>query len=266
MYFIILFCLVQGFTEFLPISSQGHLILFNNFFPFPYIYEINILHANVLVHFGSLLAVIFYYRKLCFNLLKSIKLIYRPDIERNAFILNNLIISSIPVSIIGLFFSKYFDYTSDSIFLIIGILSIVFGIFLLIVDNYCLRIKNLDHMNFGVALIIGITQCLALVPGVSRSGSVISFMRFLGFQRKFCVFYSNLLSIPVIFGAIILISMTQPISLNLFSSFSSYILIFSSFLFSIFFIHFLVSWVENSSLLIFVIYRILFGVALLIFF
>ena len=75
------------------------------------------------------------------------------------------------------------------------------GFLIYFIDKYCLRIKNIDNLGYKLSLLIGLFQCVALIPGVSRSGSIITCMRFLGFRREFAVKYSNLLSIPTIIGA-----------------------------------------------------------------
>ena len=217
--------------------------------------------ATILSHFGSLFAVIIYYHKTLKGFLFSIKLIDRPDIDKNSFLMINIIISSIPIFVIGYLVAKLIDYNGEIILIIIGSTSIIFGIVLFLVDNFCLRIKNINSLNFLTSLLIGLFQCLALVPGVSRSGSVIAAMRFFGFQRKFAVKYSNLLSIPVIMGATgyLFINAFEENSLNLIISFQSFLIFFLSFIFSFLFIFVLVSWVKKFSLSIFVIYRFIFG-------
>ena len=100
-----------------------------------------------------------------------------------------------------IFFSKYFNYDDKSLFLIIGITSIFFGFILFVFDRFCLTVKGSEEMTFLTSLCVGIFQCLALIPGVSRSGSIIIFLRFCGYNRNFAVFFSNLLSIPVILAA-----------------------------------------------------------------
>ncbi len=257
---IFFFCFIQGFTEFLPISSQGHLILFNNYYSINSA-EISIDQATILAHFGSLFAVIIYYFKTLKGFLFSIKLIDRPDIDRNSFLMVNLIISSVPIFFIGYVVAKLINYNEEKIIVIIGVTSILFGIILFIVDKFCLRIKNLNSLTYFTSFLIGFFQCFALVPGVSRSGSVITAMRFFGFQRKFSVKYSNLLSIPVIIGATgyLFTKAVAESSLDLIISFPSFVIFFLSFIFSIFFIFVFVSWVRKFSLSIFVVYRLIFG-------
>ncbi len=263
---LLFFCLIQGFTEFLPISSQGHLIIFNSVHPIDYYSGVTIHQATIIAHFGSLLAIITYYRRTLINLLFSIKMIDRPDIDKNSFILVNLIISTIPIIAAGYAISKYLDYSGDKILLTIAISSIVFGVILFLVDKFCLRIKNQNSLNYLMSFFIGIFQCAALIPGVSRSGAVLTVMRFFGFQRQFSVEYSNLLSIPVIIGATVFMISNVSLnnSLDVLINFYSLIIFFLSFIFSLFFIFFLVMWVRRFSLFIFVIYRVIFGLWILL--
>ena len=257
---IFFFCFIQGFTEFLPISSQGHLILFNNYYSINST-GISIDQATILAHFGSLFAVIIYYYKTLKGFLYSLKLLDRPDIDKNSFLMINLTISSIPIFIIGYILAKLINYDGEIILVIIGATSIFFGIILFLVDNFCLRIKNINSLDYFTSFLIGTFQSFALIPGVSRSGSVIIAMRFLGFQRKFAVKYSNLLSIPVIIGATgyLFINAFEEQSLSLIISFPSFLIFFLSFIFSFLFIFIFVSWVKKFSLSIFVVYRFVFG-------
>ena len=125
---IFLFALIQGFTEFLPVSSQGHLIVFNSFFNINIIANISVLEANVIAHAGSLVAVCLYYWKQLLLLLISFKHIVRPDIDKNSSLVIHLTLATIPILVCGFLFSKFFDYDNKSLFLIIGITSIFFGI------------------------------------------------------------------------------------------------------------------------------------------
>ncbi len=265
MFLIVIFSLIQGFTEFLPISSQGHLILYNHLFDISYLLSLTILEANIIAHSGSLLAILIYYSGTLKSLIFSFRNILRPDIEKHASLLIFMIVSTIPIIISGYYFGKYFDYETEKMLLIIGITSVVFGVILFILDKFCLLVKNFDSMNFNSSLFIGLMQCLALIPGVSRSGAVITAMRANGYNRDFCVFYSNMLSVPVLLGAIIflLTSESNPFYIENIFNIATISIFLLSFFFSIIFIHFLVVWVRRSSLLIFMIYRLIFGIALI---
>jgi len=264
---LFIFCLIQGFTEFLPISSQGHLIIFNSVYPIDNYSGVTIQEATIIAHFGSLLAIIIFYRRIILGLLFSIKMIDRPDIDKNSFILLNLFISTIPIIMAGYAISKILDYNGNQILNIIAISSIFFGVVLFLADKFCLRIKNQNSLNYLMSFFIGIFQCAALIPGVSRSGAVLTIMRFFGFQRQFAVEYSNLLSIPVIIGAMIFMILNSSFesSYDMLINFHTFFIFFLSFLFSIIFIYFLVSWVKRFSLFIFVLYRVGFGLWILLF-
>lgn len=266
MYYIVLFAFIQGFTEFLPISSQGHLILFNFFSNADEKFLIPILEANVLVHFGSICSVILYYRKELFNFLISLKHLPRPDIDSNSRMLINLFFATLPTLLIGFFFSTYFNYYSEKILLLIGITSILFGCILLFLDKFCLMVKGRKELNLKISVLIGLFQSLALIPGVSRSGAVLTIMRFQGFNRNFCIFFSNLLSIPIIISATVFIMYKNNFYIPSLLSIGSLVLILFSFIFSLTFIHFFVIWVRRSSLTIFMVYRIIFGSALIYFY
>ena len=268
MYIILLFALIQGFTEFIPVSSQGHLIVFNSFFNINLIANISVLEANVIAHAGSFVAVCLYYWRQLFLMLISLKYITRPDIDKNSSLIIHLAVATIPILVCGFFFSKFFDYDDKSLLMIIGITSIFFGIILFVFDRFCLTVKGREELNFSTSLIVGIFQCLALIPGASRSGSIIIFLRFFGYNRNFAVFFSNLLSIPVIFAATFyIIYQNQEIFLlTEYLNLYSIGIFFFSLIFSLIFLKFLISWVKNSSFLIFAIYRVIFGSVLIYFF
>ena len=174
---IIVISIVQGITEFIPVSSSSHLIIVSKLFN----YSSSIL-LDVSVHIGSFIAVIIYFRKDLVDFFK----------EKKLFIL--FIIASLPVILIGYILIS-FDLTSDLRTLeIIGWTTILFGIYLPIVDNS--KQKNFfKDFKLNAALKIGIAQCLSLVPGVSRSGIVITACRFLKFSRiesaKISFFYPS---------------------------------------------------------------------------
>ena len=262
---VVLFCFLQGLTEFLPVSSQGHLMIYNDFFSISSNTGLSINDSTIIAHFGSLFAVVIYYRKVLVEFLYSIKLLDRPDIDKNSFLLVNLIVATLPLLIIGYFLSQVLDYNSKTLLLIIGITSIVFGIILFLADSFCLRIKSLNALSYSTSFLIGVFQCLALVPGVSRSGAVITIMRYFGFQRRFAVFYSNLLSIPAITAAtfyLIIISDNSFLD-NSILNFYSLIIFILSFLFSIIFIYFFVTWIRRFSFFAFASYRIIFGLGVI---
>ena len=260
--YIILFSLIQGFTEFLPISSQGHLIVFNSFFEFK---PTDIINLTVVAHFGSLFAILIYHNTICVKLFLSISNIFRSDIDQNVTLLKNIFFSSLPIFLIAYLFSFFYDLNFLTNLKLIGYTTLSFGIILYIFDRSCLRIKTIESLPTKSAFFIGLIQSLAIIPGCSRSGLVITAMRFLGYTRVESAIYSNLLSIPAISGAMVFLiykNFTENILSDLFNI-TSIVIFFLSFFFSIIFIHFLITWVRKSSFAIFLIYRIIFGLLLL---
>jgi len=264
--FIAIYCFIQGFTEFLPISSQAHLIVFNNFFELE-INELSLRSINIMAHFGSLLAIVAYYFRDCLKLTLSFKNFFQSYLDPYTILLKNIIYASLPIFFIGYFVANQISVNFLESLTIIGWVSIIFGVLLYYIDKYCLRIKHLDRIDLKSSLIIGFFQSLAIIPGISRSGAVLTIMRFFGFTRSDSVRFSNFLSIPAIGGATIYLIFNLKNEYDYVDYFSFYnlLIIFLSFLFSIFFIHFLVTWVQKSSLALFMWYRIIFG-SLIIFY
>lgn len=259
--FIFLISLTQGFTEFLPVSSQGHVILITQMSDFD---NLSLREINIILHFGSLVAILLYNLKDVFLLFFSIKSFFRPDLSSYAYLLHNLLISFLPLVFFSYLFLELLSFNFYESLGIIGISSIIFSLLLLIIDTNCLRINTIDKLSKRKAFIVGIFQSFALIPGASRAGTVITAMRLFGYTRRDCIFYSNLLSIPTITGAIVFLfigGFDNDIGFQFNLDF--FLLFILSFIFSLIFIHFLVSWVRKSSLTIFVIYRLIFGFGLI---
>jgi len=219
-------------------------------------------------HFGSLMAVSFIYNKQLLSFIKSWKMYTRPDLDSDVFLLQHILISTLPIILIGFFFAKFFNYEQESLLLIIGLTSIIFGLLILFIDKFCLRIKNENALTIQLSFAIGLFQCFALCPGVSRSGALLTIMRFFGFRREFSVQFSNLLSIPVILGAVcyLVVKNFDSLSFHNIISFDAILLIILSFIFSLFFIFFFINWVKKFSLSIFASYRIILGILLIYFY
>lgn len=258
---IFLFCLIQGITEFLPISSQAHLLLFNNFF-FITNENFTIRQLNILVHFGSLLAIVVYYFGDCLRLLISLKNFFRSDLDPFVHLFYAIIVATLPIIIFGFLIAKFVQVDFLHSFHLIGWTTLIFGIFLFVIDKSFLTIKNLDYLPLNTAFKIGILQAFALIPGASRSGMVIIGMRMFGYNRVGSAKFSNLLSIPAIFSAMSYMIYNSEEKIILFN-FTSFFVIFFSFIFSLVFIHFMVTWVRNSSFAIFMYYRIILGIIIL---
>ena len=255
---IIILSLIQGITEFLPISSSAHLIIIPEFF-------LNIDSSrgfDVSLHFGSLLAVIYYLKK---DLIKIIlDTIFLKKDNEGFIILKNLIISTIPVIIVGfLVHINNFDIIRS--LEVIGWTTLIFGILLGIADRNLKVIKFLKNLNLKDALAIGIAQTLAIIPGTSRSGIVITAGLWMGFSRFDASKYSLLLSIPVIIAATTLESINLFIEKGFFFNNEMIIGIILSFCVALITIRLFMKWINKASLKIFVAYRIMLGILILVY-
>ena len=237
---ILVLSAIQGVSEFLPISSSAHLILVSNFYDF----RSSSLLIDVGLHFGSLLAIIFYFRKELF------------DLKNNRKLLILMIIGSIPLIIFG-----YFLYTTETIHLlrnvkVIAWMTLFFGIILYFADQRKIDKHISSNLNLKSILFIGLFQILALIPGVSRAGITMTAARFLNFNRVDSGKISFLLSIPALAGASFLglkDIATQSVEIN----YLIVIAIFLAFLFSYITIKFFLFYINKFSLNVFVIYRII---------
>ena len=247
---IIILGIVQGVAEFLPISSNAHLIMVEQLLDYHNHNEI----LNLVFHLGSLLAIITYFFAELLGLLKKPKMIF------------NIIAATIPVIIIGYFVHKFrlinYEYFSIKI---IAITLIVFGIILFISDKINHSKILYKDLNLKSSLIIGLFQIISLIPGVSRSGITLTAGRFLGYSRFEAAKFSFFLSIPTTAGACFL-GVLDLIKTN--NSDLNYIAIIgfiTSFLSSYLTIKFFLSFISKFNLNIFIYYRIILGVFILSF-
>jgi undecaprenyl-diphosphatase len=185
---IFILSLIQGVSEFLPVSSSAHLVLFSEYYEFN---NQNLL-IDISLHLGSLIAIIFYFRRDLFNF-----------VQNKSFLIK-IILGTIPIIPVG-----YILYKTELInFLrsleVIGWMSLIFGILLYISDKFEITKKIDTEFTNSSAIIIGLFQVLALIPGVSRSGITITSGRLLGFSRFDSAKISFFLSIPTLGAASLL--------------------------------------------------------------
>ena len=243
---ILILSAIQGISEFLPISSSAHLIIVSSL----YNLKASSLLIDISLHLGSLLAIIFFFRKDLF------------DIKNNQKLLRLIIIGSIPLIIFG-----YILHSTELIHLlrnikVIAWTTLIFGIFLYFSDQKKIYKNISSNLNIKSIVFIGMFQILALIPGVSRAGITITAARLLSFNRVDSGKISFLLSIPALAGASFLGLKDIPnesIEINLLVI----IAIILSFLFSYLTVKFFLRYINRFSLNIFVIYRI--TIALILF-
>ncbi len=196
----IIFGVVQGITEFLPVSSTGHLVILHELWPMDLSSDLGF---DVVLHGGTLLALVIYFRQEIFQYLKGFLRSFkrfdaRNDIEQKLSWL--IIIGTIPAALIGYFTESYVEDAFRSIWVII-IALIIGGLLFIIIEKISRKEKDLGKINGLTALFIGLAQAIALIPGVSRSGITIIAGLGAGLKRETAAKFAFLLSIPIIFGA-----------------------------------------------------------------
>ena len=252
-----LLAIIQGITEFLPISSSAHLIILS------YILETSSnLFYDVSLHLGTLIAVCAYFKneiKDTFNQINVQKSIFSNNL------LTNLFISSLPTLFLGFLFVNFIDNNLRNT-LVISVTTIFFALVLWIATLRAPRKNELAEISLNEALIIGLAQSISLIPGTSRSGITISAGLLLGLDTKTATKFSFLMSIPTI-GAI---AAYQILSLDL-GNLVSYIQfnvlgLFVSFLVAYFTIDIFMKFIEKIGFLPFIIYRLVLGMLLVAYF
>jgi undecaprenyl-diphosphatase len=246
-FFTLILAIIQGVTEFIPVSSSSHLIIFSKVSKFNY----GSLEIDVGLHLGSLLAIVVYFRK---DLI---------EIKKNKNLVLLFLFGSLPLFIVGflIYYSGLISYLRN--IHVIAWTTLIFGILLYISDKFKIN-KNLDKdLNIKNIFFVGIFQCLALIPGVSRAGITITAARFLKFDRFEASKISFYLSIPALAGASFL-GLQNILDNNI--DFSLIVLISSmlSFIFSYLTIKYFLIYVKRYSLDIFAYYRIFLALLLFI--
>jgi len=199
---IIVIAIIQGLTEFLPVSSSGHLALIPVMTDWP---DQGVI-TDVMVHVGSLFAVIVYFWRDVLNLLKGTWDLVRFKTTDNSRMALYILLATIPALVFGaaLKLTGTLDALREdtvTVAKVIAWTAVIYGILLWVADVVGKRTKKMENMTLPPALIIGLAQSLALIPGTSRSGATMTAARFLGFERSEAARFSFLLGIPAIAAA-----------------------------------------------------------------
>jgi len=260
--------IVQGLGEFLPISSTAHLILVPYFFHWPD----PGLAFDVALHLGTLIAVVAYFWKDWLLIISNSKFLIsnkipnpNPPAGRQNYGKNTLlyiIIATVPGAVIGYLLESQVETIFRAPLLIAAALS-VFGLILYLVDKFYPREKNVGHLSWKSSLFIGLSQAIAIIPGVSRSGATIAAGRMLALDRESAARFSFLMSTPIIFGAVAVKAHTLVGNLNnsgiilavFFSAMSGYLAI-----------RYLLKLIQKSDFKIFLWYRLALSAVILIFY
>ena len=253
---LLIISLIQGVTEFLPISSSGHLILL----PILTGWEDQGLAIDMAAHVGTFFAVLLYFRQDILLLLKEAGEVIAS--RRMPKLLALLVVATLPTVFVGLLFSSLIEEGLRA-FLVVGVASIVFGILMGIADRFSPQKLTLGSMKPLQALWIGFAQIFALIPGASRSGSTVTMARVLGFKREEAFHFSFLLSLPVMLGGglLIFIKATKA-GQDVFTP-SFFIVALLSGIIGLGAISFVMPLFKRLSLLPFTVYRIALGLLLI---
>ena len=244
---IFILSIVQGITEFLPISSSSHLILMSEYLKF----ENQSLSIDISLHIGSFIAVVIYFYKDIKNYFK------------NKIIFLKILISSLPVMIVGFFLVETNLINKIRNLETIAWTTTLFGILLYISDKFKIEKSLQNNLNIKSVFFIGIMQILSLIPGVSRSGIAITAARLLKFKRTDAAKISFLISIPIL-GAVSIFGLKNLIFLENFEFTKlNLISIIISFIFSFLTIKYFLKYIEKFNLNIFAYYRVCLGLVLL---
>ena len=256
-YQLLILSMVQGITEFLPISSSAHLIIIPEILS----WQLHPMYFDVFMHFGSLLAILVY---IFFN--KEIKKIESFEIN-NFENIKKIIVAVIPVLLIGYSFHEIIESYLRNLNVIIAS-TIIIAVLIIVYDIKSKKKHLTSDLTYKDAVIIGLFQILALIPGASRSGVVILGALILGYKKQSSLYISYLLSVPVIIAATLyesfMIINDKVIQTTLY--FDLFVVTIGSFLSSYFTIVLLMKFIQKISFLPFMIYRILLGIFLLVFF
>lgn len=263
-YQAIILGIVQGLTELLPISSSAHLFLI------PWFFNWQIPEAfDVALHFGTLLAIGLFFFKDWIGLIKGgYKAAIKKEKSSEGRMFWYIVIATIPGGIIGFILDKYAENVLSQP-VIIAIALMVMGLILYFVDKNSKNKTDYENLNFKQTFIVGLSQALAFIPGVSRSGITMTTGRALGIKREAVAKYSFMLSAPIVLAATVF-KLNEFVEYFLIADIAGIIAfimgVLASFIVGIFVIKFLLEFLKKGSFKIFAIYRIIIGIIVLIVF
>ena len=244
---------VQGLTELLPISSSAHLNLI------PWIFNWNIPESfDVALHFGTLLAIVLFFFKDWLKLLEGgYKQVVKKEKSFEGRMFWYLVLATIPGGAIGFILDHFVGDSLGKMPLVIAVALILMGIILYFVDKKAPNKTDYKHMSLKQTFLIGFSQALAFIPGVSRSGVTMTTGRLMGVDRESTAKYSFLLSTPIVFGATLYKFKDFVFNIPFFAG------VVASFIVGIVVIKFLLEYLKKGSFKIFAIYRVILGLAII---
>jgi len=255
---IVVLALIQGITEYLPVSSTGHLILVPAFTGWPDQGFV----TDMITNLGTLAATTIYFWRDVLSMIEGFFDVIRRRKSQPAQLFLNVLIGTIPILIVGIAIKKLGLVEHLRSPMIVAINSIVFGILLYAADMFGRMRNTIRELNWKSALIIGLFQCLALNPGTSRSGITITGGRFLGFFRPEAARISFLLAIPANLASSVLV-LGSAVKAGETIHMDQILCGVLTFFIGLGTIHFLMNMIRTKSFLPFVVYRVILGSAIL---
>ena len=257
---IIVLAMVQGITEFLPISSSAHLILV----PIVTDWPDQGLMIDVAVHVGTLAAVMVYFWRECWSMVHGMFNLMLLRGTREARLVLYVVIATLPIIPVAWLLKDFVANDLRQGIQVIAWATRGFGVLLYIADRGGMRIRRIEHMTALSALAIGLAQLLALIPGTSRSGITMTAARFLGFERTEAARFSRLISMPVILGIGIIAALDLYAAKNLAIGVDALLAAGFAFICALITIALMLRWLERASFTPFVAYRVVLGIGLLV--
>ena len=264
---VVILAIVQGITEFLPISSSGHLVLTWQAFDAAGMNGIeqtehDRLVLDIAVHVGTLAAVCLYAWRDVGKMAGGVALLAVGRWTPGAKLAALLVVATLPLILVGwLFMEQITENLRDTA--IVAWTTIGFGILLYVADRSTLTLRRIEHMTFAAGFVIGLAQILALIPGTSRAGITMTAGRFLGFERVEAARFSLLLSIPAILGAGTLAGYDLHRSGDVVLGQTALLGAVLAFVTALITILLMMGWLKRASFTPFVVYRLILGAALL---
>jgi len=257
---VVVLAVIQGLTEFLPISSTSHLALVPLLTKWPE----HGLPLSLAVQAGGLLAATVYFAADLWAMASGMVRFARGRRDPGAILALQIVVATVPAVAAAWAFETYVDDTLETI-KIIGWATVGFGILLYVADRACLTVRKVEHATFGDAIFIGFAQALALVPGASRSGITITAARILGYERDEAARFSFLMAVPALVASIVWLGLKFSQTSDTLMTREAAAAMIVSFAAGLVAIAVLMSWLRRSTYTAFVVYRLLLGAAMLAF-
>lgn len=268
LFHVLVLAIVQGITEFLPVSSSGHLDLTWRAFDayglaLPEDSNAERLIVNVAVHVGTLFAVALYFRRDIAEMLVGVLRLVTGRGGRGARLVAYIVAATLPIVAVGILLKPAITAHLSGNVEVIAWATLGFGALLYLADKFGMTVRRIEHMTLPSAVLIGAMQILALVPGTSRAGITMTAARMLGFERAEAARFSLLLAIPAILGAGTLAGLDLYAAGNARLGLDALFAAIFAFVFALAAIAAMMRWLHRASFTPFVVYRVLLGGALL---